>query len=238
MPVAVVSLYRDCPDVSSNRRGASRGAQGSRKEAMSYSVRRALIAGSVALPALLLTACVSGRQTSPEPNGLGSSTGSPAPVPSASKGGPGSAPPGSTTGPAAFPRCHSNDLTPTVMVDSSNGHTARWTLTLTNISDHTCQTRGWVGLELLLINGRTATIDALKVHRIGNAINVVIPPNESTYSILTRPSTDDGDCAQQPTLLVIPPGETQEQGADFSGGYLCNGHIIATALAAGTGTSP
>jgi Domain of unknown function (DUF4232) len=191
------------------------------------------------LPALLLTACGSGSQASPQLTSLGSSTGSPAATPGDSNSGAGSGSPGPSARPAAFPRCYSSDLTPNVDVDDSNDHHLRWTLTLTNVSDHTCQTRGWVGLDVIIVKGYTATVQALKIKGTGNAVNVVIQPGGSAYSILTRPSTDDGRCGQnQPTLLVAPPGgEPPEKSADFSGGPVCDGHIIATALAAGIGTS-
>jgi len=191
-------------------------------------VATAYVGTLAAIPVLLLAACVAGRPA-PSAAGPGSRTG----APGASGGGQtaGSGP----TSPAASPRCTSRDLVARAAPDYAEPHVLQWTVTLTNVADHPCRLRGWVGVEVISVTGRTATVDTLAVERAGTATDVVVRPDESAYTILTQTSTDNGRCAAQPTLGVIPPAETEELWADFSGGSVCNGRVVASALAAGAG---
>ena len=186
---------------------------------MSYLVRLARIATSVALPALLLAACESGRHASGEPTGAGSR-------------------PASASFSISYPPCHASDLRGEVVADSPADHGLQWTLTLTNMTVNTCQTRGWVGLDAVSIVGNTATAGLLKADQIGNAVDVVIRPNESAYSIITRTSTDEEHCIGHLILDVTPPGADDNDDpvfVDLPNGSLCSGHVTVTALASGTG---
>ena len=72
--------------------------------------------------------------------------------------------PAAVASPAALPPCHTGDLSARLgRIDAGAGQRYE-TLTLTNVSHHTCHTYGYVGMQLLDAHGRALPTDVVRDH--------------------------------------------------------------------------
>jgi hypothetical protein len=150
--------------------------------------------------------------------------------------------PAAAGGPAPPERCHTPHLAGRVRLLEAAAGNRYATLILTNRSDETCRTFGYVGMQLTGPGGDELPTRVIREpepapHR------VVLRPGQSAYTHIhwtVVPGAGEpaaGPCAPRPTrLLVIPPDERTQLAAGWSGGAVCErGRIFTTALGPGTG---
>lgn len=148
--------------------------------------------------------------------------------------------PGGDDAGQALPRCHTGTLRGRLSALEAGAGNRHAALVLTNDSDRTCRTYGWVGLQLAAPGDRPLPT---RVERSGDPARVVLPPGASAWATLrwstvpTGGEPVEGPCRPTPTaLLVIPPDETTQLRVDWRYGPACDGgRITATPLARGTG---
>jgi hypothetical protein len=140
----------------------------------------------------------------------------------------------------ALARCHTDQLRGRITELGPAAGNRYAALVLTNDSDRSCRTYGWVGLQLAVAGGRSVPT---RVVRTGAARHVVLRPGASSWSRLQwtvvpgAGEPDSGPCHPSPdALLVIPPDERAQLTTAWRYGPACsNGRITATPLAPGTG---
>lgn len=140
----------------------------------------------------------------------------------------------------ALARCHTDQLHPRLTGLDPGAGNRYAALVLTNDSDRTCRTYGWVGLQLAAPGDRPL---ATRVIREGKARGIVLKPGHSGWARLHWSAVpgagepDGGPCRTTATaLLVIPPDETTQLHATWRYGPACDGgKIRTTPLAPGTG---
>lgn len=128
---------------------------------------------------------------------------------------------------ASTPRCHTADVSAKVgSVDAGAGQ-RNATLTLTNHSGHTCQTAGYVGLQLATPSGGKIPTSTKRTG--GSTPTVTLKPGAKAVAtiawtvIATGNEPTDGPCEPSATdLLVIPPNETTQTATAWTQGPVCN----------------
>jgi hypothetical protein len=137
---------------------------------------------------------------------------------------------------AAKRQCTTADLSAKVgQVDAGAGQ-RQAPLVLTNHSGHTCQTEGYVGLQLMTAGGKKLPTKAARVS--GKTPLVTLKPGQKAVStmswtvIASGNEPVDGPCEGTPSdLLVIPPNQTTQTAAAWKQGPVCNhGKISITSL--------
>lgn len=127
---------------------------------------------------------------------------------------------------AAPPRCHTADLSASVGNVQPGAGQRTGTLTLKNTSGHTCQTEGYVGLQLADAQGDE--IPTSTVRTGGRTPVVTLKPGAKAVATLqwgviaAGNEPVDGPCEPNPTdLLVIAPNETTQTAAPWRQGPVC-----------------
>lgn len=206
-----------------------------------------------ALTAALLALLIAGCKDAGADRQGGADPGSPAgdTAPSSGQGGDGSGDDASDDGDQgrkagsgngagqALARCHTDQLRGRLRALDPGAGNRFAALVLTNESDRTCRTFGWVGLQLASPGDKPVPT---RVVRTGKPRGLVLKAGQSAWSRLqwtVVPTGDepDGACERTPTaLLVIPPDETTQLTTEWRYGAACDrGKITATPLASGSG---
>lgn len=150
---------------------------------------------------------------------------------------------GGGSGAAARPeRCHTSQLDARVrMLDAAAGNRYA-ALILTNTSNASCRTFGYVGLQLTGATGTKLPTSVIRESAPGPH-GVTLGPGKSAWTRIhwtVASGTGEpaaGLCEPQPSrLLVIPPDERTQLSARWPSGSVCeHGKIFVTALSLGTG---
>ena len=138
---------------------------------------------------------------------------------------------------SAAPRaCTTADLSAKVgQVDAGAGQ-RQAPLILTNHSGHTCQTGGYVGLQLVTAGGKVLPTNAARV--AGQTKLLTLKSGQQAVStmswtvIASGNEPADGPCEGTPSdLLVIPPNQRTQTAAAWKQGPVCgHGKISITPL--------
>jgi hypothetical protein len=138
--------------------------------------------------------------------------------------------------PAATRQCTTADLHAKVgQVDAGAGQ-RQAPLILTNHSGHTCQTEGYVGLQLATAGGKKLPTSTARSG--GKTPLVTLKPGQKAVTqlqwtvIATGNEPVDGPCEGTPSdLLVIPPDQRTQTAAAWKQGPVCgHGKISITPL--------
>lgn len=144
--------------------------------------------------------------------------------------------PAAGASPAALPPCHTGDLSARLgRIDAGAGQRYE-TLTLTNVSHHTCHTYGYVGMQFLDAHGRALSTDvdrdrSLQPHRV-----VLTPGARATsrlhWSVVPSSVDPGGRCGPAPRRAEItPPDQTTHLTIRWAGGQVCErGEVWVTRL--------
>jgi hypothetical protein len=209
---------------------------------MSSIMSRFLLAGSAAL-VVLVAACSSG--SAPSARVTPSASVSAAPSAHAPMPPPSNVPPPPTPTPAArgTARCHTADLAASLRQLNGGMGQVYAALDLTNLSGHTCQVYGYVGM--LLMRSDRQALPTNVVRQADQRPQVVtLAPGETAFTQLHWTHFADapdeqhpGDCQPEPALVQItPPDETNQLVTGWSMGPVCgDGRISTGALAPGAG---
>jgi Protein of unknown function (DUF4232) len=150
----------------------------------------------------------------------------------------------STSGPAApRPACQTGQLQVSLVGPDAGAGQRYVTLVLTNAGG-TCQTVGYVGLQLLGPGGVAIPTDVARV--AGPVASVTLPPGGQASTPLHWagiPLSDEaqtGPCEPMPAQVeVTPPNQTQFLTAAWSFDPVCgHGHIDVQPLVAGVPSPP
>jgi hypothetical protein len=127
---------------------------------------------------------------------------------------------------ASTPRCHTADLSARLGAVSPGAGQRNANLILTNTSGHTCQTGGYVGLQLTAASGKklpTSTVrvaGTIKRITLKRGAKAVAPLQWGAIAGTGEPV--NGPCEPTPSdLLVIPPNETTQTAAPWNQGPVC-----------------
>jgi hypothetical protein len=209
---------------------------------MSPTMSRFLLAGSASL-VVLVAACSGGtapqsRMTPSAPVSAAPSAQAPTPQPSNIASPPAPMP----TAPGTA-RCHTADLAVSLRQLSGAMGQVYAALDLTNLSGHTCEVYGYVGM--LLMKGDFHALPTNVVREADPRPQVVtLAPGKTAFTQLHWthfPDAPDeqhpGNCQPEPALVQItPPDETTQLVTGWSMGPVCgDGRISTGALAPGAG---
>lgn len=144
--------------------------------------------------------------------------------------------PAAVASPAALPPCHTGDLSARLgRIDAGAGQRYE-TLTLTNVSHHTCHTYGYVGMLFLDGRGRALPTDVVRDHS-SQPHRVVLSPGARAattlhWSVIPSPADSGGQCGPAPRRVEItPPDQTTHLILRWRGSQVCErGQISVTRL--------
>jgi hypothetical protein len=137
---------------------------------------------------------------------------------------------------AATPQCTTADISAKVgSVDAGAGQ-RHAPLVLTNHSGHTCQTAGYVGLQLTSSSGKDIPTSTSRSG--GSAPTVTLKPGAQAVTTLgwtaiaSGNEPTDGPCEATPSdLLVIPPNQRTQTATAWKNGPVCgSGKFTITPL--------
>jgi hypothetical protein len=127
---------------------------------------------------------------------------------------------------ASTPRCHTADLSARLGPVGAGAGQRNANLILTNHSGHTCQTGGYVGLQLATASGKRIPTSTVRIGGPGKVVTLkpkaaaVAPLQWGVISGGNEPV--NGPCEPNPSdLLVIPPNETTQTAAAWKQGPVC-----------------
>lgn len=172
-------------------------------------------------------AATAGTSTGSTSTGVGHPASSSSPVPSGAAGT--TAPAGSTV--PRTDRCHTSELTGSLVAQSSGAGQRYATLVLRNSGGRTCTVHGYGGLGLAGSDGRA--LPTTQVRTGGPATTATLAPGVSVSSALHWSAVpgpgeaSSGSCQPDPaTLRVIPPDETDAVSVPWPLGPVCSAGTI------------
>jgi hypothetical protein len=139
---------------------------------------------------------------------------------------------------AATPQCTTADISAKVGAVDAGAGQRHAPLVLTNQSGHTCQTAGYVGLQLATSSGKKLPTSTSRSG--GKAATVTLKPGQQAVTTLgwtvvaTGTEPTNGPCEGTPSdLLVIPPNQRTQTAAPWKNGPVCGfGKFTVTPLKA------
>lgn len=144
--------------------------------------------------------------------------------------------PAAAASPAAIPACRTADLSARLGAIGAGAGQRYETLTLTNVSHHTCHTYGYVGMLFLDAHGRGLPTDVVRDHSSRPHRVVLRPGARATaqlhWSVIPSSSDPRGQCGPAPRRVeVTPPDETTHLIIRWPGGSVCErGQVSVTHL--------
>lgn len=128
---------------------------------------------------------------------------------------------------AATPQCTTADLSAKLGQVNAGAGQRQAPLVLTNHSGHTCQTRGYVGLQLTTASGKKLPTSTARSG--GSTALVTLKPGQQATTTLawtviaSGDEPVDGPCEGTPSdLLVIPPNMTTQTATAWKQGPVCD----------------
>jgi hypothetical protein len=127
---------------------------------------------------------------------------------------------------AAAPQCTTADISAKVGAVNAGAGQRQAPLVLTNQSGHTCQTAGYVGLQLETSSGKKLPTSTSRSG--GSTPTVTLKPGQQAVTTLawtviaSGNEPVDGPCEGTPSdLLVIPPNQRTQTATAWKNGPVC-----------------
>lgn len=133
---------------------------------------------------------------------------------------------------ASIPACRTSDLSAKVEPGSPGAGQRYGTLVLTNLSDHTCHTYGYVGMLFLDRRHRPVATHVIRDRSVRPRRVVLAPGGHAAtllhWSIVQGTGDQTGPCVTAPRYVEItPPDETTHRTIRWRGGTVCERGTIS-----------